>query len=118
MQVVAVDVLVFEYRVGLVAVTEPCQILLGDGRQLRVAQTVVGMRVQGDMDDGLRRPHLLRHITCEVFRSLPDVEAARPLVEDFICGEQPSLPLVYLLPVVRQRPVKRASYVNFGNHCC
>ncbi len=115
---VAVDVLVLEDRIGLVAVTEPCEILLGDGRQLRVAQTVVGMGIQGDMDDGLRRPHLLRQAACEVLRSLPDVEAARPLVEYSVGRQQPPLPLVYLLAVVRQSPVKGASYVNFGNHCC
>ncbi|CCZ37003.1 putative uncharacterized protein [Bacteroides fragilis CAG:558] len=118
MQVVAVNVLVFEHGIGLVAVTEPCEVLLGNSRQLRIGQTVVGMRIEGDMHHGLRRAYLLRQVAGEVLRSLPDVEASRPLVEDFVRGKQASLPLVYLLAVVGQRPVKGVSYVNFGNHCC
>ena len=116
-QVVAVDVFMFEYGIGLAAVTEPCEVLLGDGRQLRVGQAVIGVRVQGDMHHRFRCTHLLRQVAGEILRRPPNVEASRPFIEDFVRGEQLSLPLVDLLAVVDQCPVKRASYVNFGNHC-
>ena len=51
MQVVAVDVFVFEHRIRLVAITEPCKILLGYGRQFRIVEAVVGVRIEGDMHD-------------------------------------------------------------------
>ena len=117
-QVVAVNVFMFEYGIRLAAITEPCEVLLGDGRQLRIGQAVVGVRIQGDMHHWFRCAHLLRKVAGEVLLRPPDVEASCSFVEDFVRGEQPSLPLVDLLAVVGQCPVKRASYVNFGNHRC
>ena len=117
-QVVAVDVFMFEYGIGLTAITEPCEILLGDGRQFRIGQTVIGVRIQRDMHHRFQCAHLLRQVTGEVLRRPPNVEATRPFIEDFVRGKQPPLPLVDLLAIVGQCPVKRASYVNFGNHRC
>ena len=118
MQVVAAYVLVLEYGIGLVAVTKSCEILLGYGRQFRIVEAIVGVRIQGDMHDGFRGSHLRRHTACEVLRSLPYVECSRAVVENLVRQKQPSLPLVHLLPVVRQSPVKGASYTDFGNHRC
>lgn len=70
------------------------------------------------MNDRIPCASLFGEVTSEVLRCLPDVETPCPVVEDFMRGEQSSLPLVDLLTVVGQRPVKGATYVNFGNHCC
>ena len=116
-QVVAADVFVLKHHVGLIAVAEFFEIFLGDGRQLRIGQTVVGVRIERDMNNRIPGTHLRGHAAREILRCPPDVEASRPLVEDFVRGEQPSLPLVDLFAVISQHAVKRASYVNFGNHC-
>ena len=118
MQVVAVYVLVLEYGIRLVAVAELFEVFSGDGRQFRIVEAVVGVRIQGDMHDGFRGSHLRRHTACEVLRRLPYVECSRAVVENLVRQKQPSLPLVHLLPAVRQSPVKGASYTDFGNHRC
>ena len=46
MQVVAVDVLVLKYDIGLVAVTDFIHVFPCDVRQLRIGQFILRMRIQ------------------------------------------------------------------------
>ncbi len=85
---------------------------------MRIGQTVIGMRVERNVNDHIACASPFGQVTSEVLRRLADVETPCPVVEDFVRGEQSSLPLVDLLTVIGQRPVKGATYVNFGNHCC
>ena len=56
-QVMAVDVLVFEYHVRLTAVTHLLHIFTGDIFHLGVRESVVGMRVERDMQYRLFCPN-------------------------------------------------------------
>ncbi len=58
MQVVAVDVLVLENKIRLVAETEFFQILAGYILQFRIGQRIVRMRVERNMQ------HRLLHLIC------------------------------------------------------
>ena len=58
---VPVDVLVLENKIGLVTITEPLHVFPTDFRQLLVSQYIVGMRIEGDMYDRLLGTVMARH---------------------------------------------------------
>ena len=55
MQVLAGNILVFEYDVGLLAVAHPFHVLTGNLAQLLVSQTVFGRGIQRDMENRVGR---------------------------------------------------------------
>ena len=61
-QMVAVNILVLIDHIGLVAITEFLQIFECDILKIGVGQPVIGMRIEGDMDNGLFRSHSRWHI--------------------------------------------------------
>ena len=108
-QVVAVDVLMLIDHIRLVAVAQtvevfPCYLL-----QFRVRQHIVGMRIDGDVQHRLLRAHRGGHEGQEALHRLGNIHRATPVVEDAVGGQQPSLFLVDLLPVVGERTVERLS---------
>ena len=62
-QVVAVDVLVFIDDVRLFAEPHPFHVLTRNALQFHVRQSVIGMRVERYVHDGLLRPHVGREVT-------------------------------------------------------
>ena len=107
MQMVAVDVLVLIHHVGLVAVAQtvevfPCYLL-----QFRVRQHIVGMRIDGDVQHRLLRAHRGGHEGQEALHRLGNIHRTTPVVEDAVGGQQPSLFLVDLLPIVGECAVER-----------
>ena len=107
MQMVAVDVLVLIHHIGLVAVAQtvevfPCYLL-----QFRVRQHIVGMRIDGDVQHRLLRAHRGGHEGQEALHRLGNIHRATPVVEDAVGGQQPSLFLVDLLPIVGECAVER-----------
>ena len=115
-QVVASDVLVFEDKKRLVAVAQLFQILPCELFHLHVRQTVVGMRIEGDVDDLVPCTHVLRHIAPEVLHGTGDVHPPAAVVKDLVHGKQLPLTLVHLHAVVGERAVQRRSYRDFCDH--
>ena len=115
-QVVAVDVLVLEDKKGLVAVAQLFQILPRKLFHLHVRQAVVGMRIEGDVDDLVPCTHVLRHIAPEVLHGTGDVHPSAAVVEDLVHGEELALALVHLQSVVGECAVQRRAYIDFCDH--
>ena len=106
-KVVAVNVLVLIDHIRLVAVAQtvevfPCYLL-----QLRVRQHIIGMRIDGDVQHRFLRAHRGGHEGHEALHRLGYVHRAAPVVEDAVGGQQPTLLLVDLLPVVGEGTVER-----------
>ena len=115
-QVVAVDVLVLENQIGLVAVAQLLQILPREAFHFHVRQAVVGMRIEGDVDDFVPCADILRHVPSEILFGTGDIHPSAAIVEDLVHGKQLSLALVHLHAVVGQRPVQRRAYTDFCDH--
>ena len=116
MQVVAVDVLVLENKVRLVAEPHLFQILAGDVLQFRVGQHILGMRIQRDMHHRLFHFHLRRQEGEKALHRLVDVHRPRAVIEDTVGGKQPAFRFVNLLPVVGECAVQRVPYTDFCDH--
>ena len=105
-QVVAADVLVLEHEIRLVAVAQPVEILACELFQLHVGQAVVGVRIEGNMDDLIPSAHLLRHEALEVLLGTGYVHMSAAVVENPVYGKEPAFAFVHLLPVVGKRTVQ------------
>ena len=105
-QVVAADILVLEYKIRLVAVTQPVEILACELFQLRVGQAVVGMRIERNVDDLVPRAHLLRHEPLEIPLGTCHVHLSAAVVEDPVHGKEPAFTLVHLQTVVGECAVQ------------
>ena len=105
-QVVAADVLVLEDKVRLVAVAQPVEILACELFQLHVGQAVVGVRIEGNMDDLIPSAYLLRHEALEVLLGTGYVHMSAAVVENPVYGKEPAFAFVHLLPVVGKRTVQ------------
>ena len=78
---VAVDVLVFDNHIGLVAVAEPFHIRLRDVCHLHIRESVVGMRIERDMDDRVTRPDVFGHTVAEVTQQSGAIHPSVPAIE-------------------------------------
>ena len=105
-QVVAADVFVLEHEIRLVAVAKPVEILACELFQFRVGQTVVGVRIEGNVDDLIPSAHLLRHEALEVLLGTGYVHMSAAVVENPVYGKEPAFAFVHLLPVVGKRTVQ------------
>ena len=115
-QVVAADVLVLEYKIRLVAVTQPVKILACELFQLRVGQAVVGMRIERNMDDLVACAHLLRHEPLEIPLGTCHVHPSAAVVEDPVHGKEPAFALVHLQTVVGECAVQRCPHAYLRDH--
>ena len=115
-QVVAVDVLVLENKIRLVAETEFFQILAGYILQFRIGQHILRMWVERNMHHRLLHLHLWRHEGEKTLHRLVDVHLSRTVIVDAVGRKQPPLRLVNLLPVIGNRAVQRVSYTDFCDH--
>ena len=115
-QVVAVDVLMLEYKIRLVSETEFFQILAGYILQFRIGQHILRVRVERDMYHWLLDLHLRWQEGVETLHRLAYVHRSRTVIVDAVGGKQPPLRLVNLLSVVGNRAVQRAAYTDFCDH--
>lgn len=115
-QVVAADVLVLEDKVRLVAVAQPVEILACELFQLHVGQAVVGVRIEGNMDDLIPSAHLLRHEPLEVLFGTCHVHPSAAVVENPVYGKEPAFALIHFQPVVGECAVQRCSHAYLRDH--
>lgn len=116
MQMMSVYVLVFIHDKGLVVVAHLFDILLCDGRELLIGDFIIGMRVQGNMNNGLLRANLAWHICQKVLHTSSNIVPTIGRTEHLICFQYPCDAFVYLLSVVCQRPIQGTSIAYFCDH--
>ena len=116
MQMVAVDVLMLENEIRLVAEAHLLQILPCDVLKLHIRQYVIGMRIERDMHHRFLhlRPH--GHHAEKILHSPVDVHLSRTVIVDAVGRQKLPFRLVDFLPVVGKCAVQRASYTNFCDH--
>ena len=112
----SVYVLVFIHDKGLVVVAHLFDILLCDGRELLIGDFIIGMRVQGNMNNGLLRANLARHICQKVLHTSSNIVCAIGRTKHFVGLQNFRDTLVYLFSIVCQRPEKGASIAYFCDH--
>ena len=105
----AVDVLVFEYHIRLTAITHFFHILTGDVCHLHIRETVVGMRIERDMDDRVTRPDVFGHAVTEVSQQSGAIHPSVPIVENLVGGKELSFACIHLLSVVGKCAVERTT---------
>lgn len=115
-QVVAVDVLMFIDHIRLVAVAELLHVLVCEVFQFHVRELVIGMRIEGDVDNGVACTHVGGHTVPEVVRRPAYVHLSRTRVKNSVGGKELAFVLVNLLAVVGERPVKGVAYTDFCDH--
>ena len=116
MQMVAVDVLMLENEIRLVAEPHLLQILPCDVLKFCVRQNIVGMRIERDMHHRFLhlRPH--GHQSEKVLHSPVDIHRPRTVIVDAVGCQKPPFRLVDLFPVVGKCAVQRLSYTDFCDH--
>ena len=112
----SVYVLVFIHDKGLVAVAHLFDILLCDGRELLIREFIIGMRVQGNMNNGLLRANLARHICQKVLKTSSNIVCSIGRTKHFVGLQNLRDTLVYLFSIVCQRPEKGNSIAYFCDH--
>lgn len=100
MQMMSVYVLVFIHDKGLVAVAHLFDILLCDSRELLIREFIIGMRVQGNMNNGLLRANLARHICQKVLHIGCNIVCAVGRTKHFVGLQNLGDTLVYLFSIV------------------
>ena len=107
MDMVAVDVHVLVYYERLLTEAEFVQILAGEDFILLLSQLVIGVRIEGDMENRFLSPAHFRHEQVEVLHHSGNVNLTVCRENDFVCTKHPAFFTVHLLAVVCQRPVER-----------
>ena len=115
---VAVDVLVLDNHIGLVAVAEPFHIYLCDVCHLHIRESVVGMRIERDVNHRVACPDIFGHAVTEVSQQSGAVHLSVPAIEHFVGGKEFSLVRIHLLGVVGKCAVERTSDTYLCDHCC
>lgn len=116
MDVPALDVFVLENQIGLVAISQFTHVFLADGRELFVGEHIVGVRIEGDVDNGLLRPVVGRHPPPEVVHAVADAELPVFGLQDEIGGKYTGMTFVHLVLVIGKGTVKGLSGTYFRNH--
>lgn len=116
MQVMPVYVLVLIDHERLIAIAHPLDILQCNGGELFIGESVIGMRVQGDMNNGLFRMNLAWHICQKVLHTSSNIVCAIGRTKHFVGLQNFRDTLVYLFSIVCQRPEKGASIAYFCDH--
>ena len=109
MYMVAVYVHVLINHIRHIAEAHPFHILAGEFGVFHIAQTVVGMRIEGDMHHRPLRARGGWHPASEILIGTVDVSLSRAIVVDLVCGKQPAVLLVDFLPVVAERTIQRVT---------
>ena len=115
-QVMPVYILMLIDHERLIAIAHPLDILQCNGGELFIGESVIGMRVQGDMNNGLFRMNLAWHICQKVLHTIGNIVPTIGRTEHLICFQYPCDAFVYLLSVVCQRPIQGTSIAYFCDH--
>lgn len=116
MQMMPVYILVLIYDKRLIAVAHLFDILPCDVRELLVAETVIGMRIQGDVYNWFFSEDMTWHICHKVLHTGGYIVCSISRREHFVGLQNLRDTFVYLLSVVRQRAVKGASIIYLCDH--
>ncbi len=106
MDMVPVDVHVFENQIRHIPQTHFLHILVGQCSIVCVAQPVIGMRIKGYVHHRFFGLCMRRHPAHEVLIYTVDVHRAGTVIIYFVGVEQPAFFLVDFLPVVADGTVK------------
>ena len=101
---------------GLIDIAHLFDILQCDGRELLIGETVIWMRIQGDVYNRFLSEDMTRHICHKVLHTGGYVVCSISRREHFVGLQNLRDTLVYLFSVVRQRPVKGTSIVYLWDH--
>ena len=106
MDMVPVDVHVFENQIRHISQTHFLHIFVGQCRIVGVVQSVVGMRIEGNVHHRSLGLRVRRHPAHEVLIYTVDVHRAGTVIIYFVGVEQPTFFLVDFLPVIADCAVK------------
>ena len=106
MDMVPVDVHVFENQIRHISQTHFLHILMGQCRIVGVAQTVVWMRIEGNVHHRSLGLRVRWHPAHEVLIYTVDVHRAGTVIIYFVGVKQPAFFLVDFLPIVADCAVK------------
>ncbi len=118
MEVLPVDVLMFEDNVGLVAITHTFHVFLRDVPKLTVGQSVFGRGVQRGVKNRIGRPAVGFKVRPETLHAGVDIHSP-VLIERFehlLPIEHFGLVIIDFLLVVMQRPAGRGTRSYIRNH--
>ena len=115
-QVMPVYILMLIDHERLIAIAHPLDILQCNGGELFIGESVIGMRVQGDMNNGLFRMNLAWHICQKVLHTSRYIVCSIGRTKHFVGLQNLRNTLVYLLSIVRQRPKKGTPVAYFCDH--
>ena len=116
MQVMPVYILMLIDHERLVAIAHLFDILLCDGRELLIGETVIGMRIQRDVYNRLFGMNHTRHICQKVLHTSRNIVCSIGRTKHFVGLQNLRDPLVYLLSIVRQRPEKGTPVAYLCDH--
>ncbi len=117
MDVFTVDVFVQKDDVRLLSITHPLHIVGGKVAVLLPAQHIIGMGVEGDVDNGFSGVAVCVEIWLEPGHSLGHITSVR--TRAYLIGEKHLSGLEFLLVgVVFQDPVQRTAACDPYNHLC
>ena len=106
MYMVAVYVLVLEYKIRHIAEPHLFHILVGKAGKVNIRKPVVRVRIERYVHHRLFGFGIGRHPPLEILKRTVYVDSPCSVVEDFVGVEQPAFLLVYLFAVVNQSSVK------------
>ena len=95
-----VDVLMLQDEIRLFAIAHTLHILMRHLCKFAIRKTVIRMRIERDMDDGLFCPHLPGHVTLKVRQDQTDVHTSCALVEYLVGVKELTFSLVHLVGIV------------------
>ena len=115
---VAVDVLVLDNYIGLVAVAKPLHIYLCDVCHLHIRESVVGMRIERDVNHRVACPDVFGHAVAEVTQQSGAIHPSVPAIEHPVGGKELSFARIHLLRIVGKCAVERVADAYLCDHCC
>ena len=115
-QMMAVDVLMLDNDIRLVAITHALHILMRHLCQFPVRQPVIRMGIERDMDYRLFRPHLSGHPLLEVCQHLCNIDLTITVVEHLVSVQQLAFPHIHLVGVILDGTEKGIANRYLCNH--
>ena len=111
------DILVLKNQIRLIPISEPLHILVPDIRELVVRQTIVGMRIDGNMKDRFLGTEVCRNKPHKIVHTFRNTERSVDRFKDQTRAEHFAHSLVHFFLIVSQCPVQIAADIYFCDHC-
>lgn len=109
MHMVAVYVLVLHNKIRHFGKAHFLHVLVGEAREIGIAQPVIGVRIQGYVHHGLFGACRRWHPSLEILVGTPDIHRAAAVVEYLVGVKHPPFFLVDFLTVICDSPVQRTA---------